>query len=526
MAGLAPPSYKRKEPPHQVTMHRLPRSDRLHRRRPLARLLPVTLVVAVLAAPASATWSIVVANRATGEVGLAAATCLIADNLKQGLTCVIAGKGAGANQYAGVASNIVAMGEGFRQDLPPADILDLVLANEPFNAQLQTGIVSLHGGPPVVFTGGAVDPARLAIAGESGDLSYAIQGNSLAGQEVIEAAEEALLTHDGDLGQKLLAAMQAAREFGGDGRCSCEFANPTACGSPPPEFEKSAHVAILSVARIGDQPAPCTGTSNCVSGSYYLFRNIKGNDALPNDPDPVEQLHERYANWRADKIGRPDGILSEVGSVASMPADGVTSRIVTVRLRDIEGDPLTAGGADVRVEALDGARQYASLGPVVDHGDGTYSFKLEAGREPGDDTFVITAADDELTATLYPYLEVRSDPPRAVHVGVDAISARRGGPLPFVVSEPGRGGAAYLLFARVLADRATSLGALPPAFDWSGVLVGDTAVLDPGGRAEPTLSVPPHLLDALVGSRLEWRTLVFDGTGATISEPALLRVER
>jgi len=113
----------------------------MHRpqRRPFARLLPV-LACVTLAVPSSATWSIVVANRATGEVGLAAATCLIATNLKSGLTCVIAGKGAGANQYAGVASNIVAMGQGFRQDLSPEEILELVLVNEPFNAQLQTGM--------------------------------------------------------------------------------------------------------------------------------------------------------------------------------------------------------------------------------------------------------------------------------------------------------------------------------------------------------------------------------------------------
>ena len=49
----------------------------------------------------------------------------------------------------------------------------------------------------------------------------------------------------------------AARALGGDGRCSCSVSQPTSCGVPPPGFQKSAHVAVFVVARLGDTNGLC-----------------------------------------------------------------------------------------------------------------------------------------------------------------------------------------------------------------------------------------------------------------------------
>ena len=89
--------------------------------------------------------------------------------------------------------------------------------------------------------------------GEQGSLVYAIQGNVLTGDPVVFEAERTLLSSTGDLGQRVMAAMETARAFGGDGRCSCSYGAPTNCGSPPPNFDKSAHVAFLIISRIGDE---------------------------------------------------------------------------------------------------------------------------------------------------------------------------------------------------------------------------------------------------------------------------------
>jgi hypothetical protein len=376
-------------------------------RRVLAQLACCLLLVS----PAGATWSIVVVDRSTGEVGIASATCIPTINLVRGLPAIVVGRGAGVVQASGAATDLVPMAEGLRAGLSPQEILALVQAAEPSPSQLQTAVVSLYPGTPVTFTGRNVGRAKAGVVGEVGELAYAIQGNVLTGEEVVLAAEAALLATEGDLGQRLLAAMQAARKLGGDGRCSCDLARPDSCGAPPAEFEKSAHVGFLVVARVGDPDPPCATGGDCADLPKYLKLNVRGLDAQEDDPDPVDQLSALYAEWRAERRGRPDGILSRVDAPESLPADGVTKRLVTVQLVDLDGVPLAHGGARVRVESAGGARPHLVLGPVVDHGDGRYSFSLASTHSTGLDRFVITADDGFLRSTLYPYLEVRSDPP-------------------------------------------------------------------------------------------------------------------
>ena len=116
--------------------------------------------------------------------------------------------------------------------------------------------------------------ARGGVTGTIGDFEYAIQGNLLSGGAVVFACEEAFRTTKGDMTERLMAAMEAARAFGGDGRCSCPTGPAPSCGSPPASFEKSAHIAYMGVARIGDLDGTCSPFSGCASGSYYLNFNV------------------------------------------------------------------------------------------------------------------------------------------------------------------------------------------------------------------------------------------------------------
>ena len=94
------------------------------------------------------------------------------------------------------------------------------------------------------------------MTGRIGNLTYAVQGNILTGACVIQAAEDAIRTTDGDIPQRLMAALQAAKLGGGDGRCSCSSATPTRCGCPPPTFTKSGHVGFMLSARANDTDDP------------------------------------------------------------------------------------------------------------------------------------------------------------------------------------------------------------------------------------------------------------------------------
>lgn len=381
----------------------------------LRRTLATLLAACLLVAPAAATWSIVVVNRRTGEVAIGVATCLQQSNLTLWLPVIINGVGAGIIQSSGAPGRLAPMAAALRAGLTPEEVLaEITMDGGP---GLQIGIAAMSG-PPITYDGVGVGAARFGIAAEAGDLAYAIQGNVLAGAEVIRQAERALLDAEGDLSQKLLAGMVAARQYGGDGRCSCileGFGNDANdCGSPPPDFDKSAHSAALLLARVGDLQAPCVSPNgaDCANSGYYLRLVIRGANAQIPDPDPVDQLVQRYAEWRAARAGRPDALNCRVSSVAPLPADGRTRRRVTVTLVDVEGDPLTTGSARLTVEPAGTARALAGIGEVRNHGDGTYSFDVIAADRPAVERFAIRASDDLVDTQLWPLLEVRTEPLR------------------------------------------------------------------------------------------------------------------
>ncbi len=490
----------------------------------LRRVLLLILCSSVFVGPAGATWSIVVVNRRTGEVGVAGATCIDNIYLISQLPVALPGLGGGVIQASGSYTDLVPMAAGLRQRLSPADILLLVQSAEPNVGELQSGIVALYPGAPVTFSGNGTQNARGGLAGQVGDLAYAIQGNVLTGFLVVQDAERALLNTNGDLGQRLLAGMEAARALGGDGRCSCPTGpRPTSCGCPPANFRKSAHGAFMLVARMGDEQPACLTGADCQLPSFHLSLNARGRRP---DPDPVLMLHGLYGDWRAARAGRPDGIRSHVDAVPALPADGLTKREVVVHLVDVDGVPLTHGGATVRVGAAGGERLNALLGPVTDLGDGRYRFTVTATQRVGVDRLAIRVEDELVRATLYPYLKVRSDAPAALHVGVTDLPAHAGGAAPFVLQRPELAGGAYLLLASASGTTpGTPVGRgvrLPLVRDaWfrlsarlagqAELLPGTRGVLDATGRAEAALRAPPGALVPLIGQRLSWAALITAG---------------
>ncbi len=487
---------------------------------PKRTLLPL-LLLGFLALPSRATWSIVCVNLRTREVGVASATCLADFNLRVGVPVVVVGEGAAAAQsfvdQSGANRRTIYF--SFRDtERTPQEILDLLAMQDLGHQTRQYGIVNFSG-EPVTFTGTRDGLAATGVRGQIGDYLYAIQGNVLTGNQVVFAAEAAFRGTKGDMGQKLMAAMHAARALGGDGRCSCSDRAPTSCGVPPPDFEKSAHVGVLIVARVGDTDGGCSAVRGCADGEYYLLQNVVHGGV--DDPDPVFTLQTRYDYWRKARVGRPDGILSRVTAVKSLPADGATERTVVVELFDIDDRPLGHGGAQVEVATADGLSPLATVGTIVDRGDGTYAFTLRAGTQAGLDRFVITASDDLVRATLYPYLEVRTVAAAALHAGYDAVSAAQGARIPFVVNEPAKPRGRFTIVARVEPASASLPGPLLPVGQ-SPFFPSAPGALDAAGRAEALLEVPPGALGALVGLRIDWTgRIVGHGAPATTNTVGL-----
>lgn len=396
---------------------------------PLQRALraaaPVLLCL-LLAAQASATWSIVILNRVTGEMAVGQATCIADINLLPRLAAVRTGKGIGIVQAwwdsNGQRRELIAA--GLDAGKTPQQILDDL--NTLVSPQLfQFGIVSFDG-PAVTFTGSSAMDGVCGVTGEVGPLSYAIQGNVMTGTAVCAEAEARLLAENGDMVAKLMAAMDGARNMGGDGRCSCDQVAPTSCGTPPASFTKSAHTGFVLVTRMGDTDGTC-GSSHCANGSYYMRRLGVGS---VSDPDPVDILAGKVANWRANLAGRPDQLLSEVQMDAQqLPANGSAQTRVVVRLVDVDGAPLSVGGQAVTVTGVHVGADPALPGPVIDRGDGTHEFSLQSTGTPGTGEWHIRVDDGQGEVLLWPPLQLEVLPPAEILASRTSVSASSPAPI-------------------------------------------------------------------------------------------------
>ena len=480
------------------------------------------LLVSLLAAEASATWSIVLVNVATGEVGIGSATCLSNFNLKKGAGVIVVGKGAGQAQALVDSSGAArkAIFDGLKAGKTAEEILQDALDAATQDQQRQYGIATLNG-DAATFTGSQTIEWSNGVTGSSGPIFYAIQGNILTCQSVIDAAEQALISTPGDLGLKLMASMQAARSFGGDGRCSCTPQNPQ-CGCPPASFTKSAHVGYMTIARIGDTDGTCSAATGCANGVYYMDLNVIQGAGAPNDP--VVVLQGLFDTFRAGWAGHADHILSTKAiSPDPLLADGQSQATLTVLLVDIDGNPLTAGGASVTVTHDATSAGAASIGAVTDHGDGSYTVPLTAGFATGTDVYRIVVDDGKGPVTLYPFPTLTLvTPPLLADVG--AISSKLGDPVHFTLT----GGAAAA--GKTYAILGTASGTIPGfdvgavhvpinpdlftvlTFAWSHtpIFVGGIGMFDPSGNASATFDPKKHMMTPWIGSDLSfaWVTVI------------------
>lgn len=495
------------------TAARAPRASRL------TRALTFTLAVAASATPARATWSILLIDTRTGEIAIGSATCLTGRDLRAITPVLVINRGA-ATAQASVSltsiTNRAIIWNGLQQVSSPTQILATLAGQDPNHQTRQYGIIDVSGGK-VTFSGSSNSAWAGGVTGSVGTVHYAIQGNILTGLPVVTAAQQAVIGTPGDLAEKLMAAMEAARRMGGDGRCSCTTGSATSCGSPPANFTKSAHIGFMIVARQGDTDGSCTSaTVGCASGSYWLNLNIANQTSTALDP--VLQLRPLFDAWRAAHVGRPDHHLSTVAvDPTRLVPGGAASARVTVRLRDWRNQPLTTGGAAVTVALDPSSTTTATFGAVTDHGDGSYSFPVTAGATSGDLRLRITAHDGVRPVLLTPRttIPVRAD---ALWASTGRAPAAAGSTVDFHLD----GGTANAgnLYALALSASGTSPGIpFPPIviplnhdalFDLSlqaansTVFVNTVGLLDPSGRARARFVPPPGVLTPLVGRDLDF----------------------
>lgn len=182
-----------------------------------------TLFVSILA-QAQDTFSIVAVDSVTGEVGSAGASCV--DLFSAGLTnddflgVLIPNVGAINTQAYYLPANQTNATNRMNAGDTPDEMIQWLVNNDVQNQPevRQYGIAALINGSPqtAAHTGSSTDNYKNHTLGTN----YAIQGNILLGQEVLDSMEARFLNEPGDLACKLMAALQGANMVGADTRCS------------------------------------------------------------------------------------------------------------------------------------------------------------------------------------------------------------------------------------------------------------------------------------------------------------------
>jgi uncharacterized Ntn-hydrolase superfamily protein len=198
--------------------------------------LGALLLVFILAGtrPVGATYSIVACDRATRQCGVAVET----DNLAVGASvpAARAGVGAVASQFETHPRHGPRGLELLGQGASPGAVIRTLLAEDGgFDGRgpeaRQVAIVAFDG-TSAVHTG--ADAAAAAWAGARSGPGYSVQGNGLAGPQVVDAMARAFVTTPGPLAERLLAALRAGDAAGGQrtGRQSAALLVRTVEGFP------------------------------------------------------------------------------------------------------------------------------------------------------------------------------------------------------------------------------------------------------------------------------------------------------
>ena len=274
----------------------------------IRRVMRITLLlIGLLLVPstASATWSILAVDRATGIIVIAAASCVNTgdDVMKSVIAVVVPGRGVATCQAAAdnTHQNQMLVFRELQKGTDPQQIIEL-LSRDPSFQSRQFGILDLQG-RAAGHTGLSNGYVAQHMAGKvpGTEIFYSIQANIMRPGSVVPNAVKTFIHASGTLTDRVMAAMEAADGSGGDSRCTCP--SWPADGTPPPIAcdGRASHVAFILMAdktdRIGESHA---------DGAYSMYITVSqpGPDNGPNqikpgeNLNPIKTLRMRYDAWR------------------------------------------------------------------------------------------------------------------------------------------------------------------------------------------------------------------------------------
>jgi hypothetical protein len=210
---------------------------------------------------------------------------------------------------------------------------------------------------------------------------YAVQGNILSGQIIIDTMRNTFLRTPGPLADRLMATLEAAKIIGADTRCASRGT--------------SSRSSFIKVVRIGDGAVP------------YLQKIVPDS---PVGNDPITILHALFDQWKDSLRTRVDPFLSQLSVTPdSLPATGTSAAAILIIPKN-NSDTLLAPGRTILLRNT-GA---GTLGVVTDNGNGTYSATLTAPTVPGTDTISARVVSGTDTVAIFWKRPVRYFAPSTV----------------------------------------------------------------------------------------------------------------
>jgi len=247
----------------------------------------------------TSTWTIVAVDPATGDVGVAGASC-VPNMHADAVAALVPGKGAAATQAHFDLENrnkvFQLLLEGFSADEIIRKVADPEV--DPRVEDRQYGVVTMSNGAvrAEAFTGS--DNLEWAGSRQDMDMGVTVQGNILVSEAVVSNALQAFRSDsrlgDSTLPDRLMRALEAGSAAGGDSRCNND------------RVEQTAATAFILIARGTDEP--------------YATRTIGVTDMGEADapwlaisttesqfgPNPIVKLRELYDEWREENLARTE----------------------------------------------------------------------------------------------------------------------------------------------------------------------------------------------------------------------------
>lgn len=224
-----------------------------------------------------ATFSIVAANPETGEVGVAVQSKFLA--VGSVVPWAKANVGAVATQSW---ANTAFGPEGLallEKGLSPEEVIDKLIADDPGRSLRQVAVINAEG-EASAFTGHEC----YDWAGHKIGKHHSCQGNILVSEETVNEMSRAFETSDGPLAERLLKAITAAQQAGGDSR-----------------GKQSAAVYVVQE-----------------SAGYGGYNDVKVDLRVDDHPEPIEELqrlyelHKMYAAPSEEKLAIEEEVLEAV----------------------------------------------------------------------------------------------------------------------------------------------------------------------------------------------------------------------